>query len=142
MNRPIEQMSRRDIVNGIEKIMAWLKETYRYNPLKSCRKENRLEWMYAGKREICYLVSCMMYNEFGVWCVISNDSDAVKGENPERLLSRKEVSELLGVVPATVTLYERRGLLEGVRNGPEGERVSGYTKGSVMKVIGMRDAGE
>lgn len=53
----------------------------------------------------------------------------------DRSLTRKQVAEMLGVKPDTVTLYVRKGLIKAFRFGAHGKIASGYSAESVRALL-------
>lgn len=56
------------------------------------------------------------------------------GDRPERLMSRREVADLIGRTPQMVDFYARQGWLEKVYLG-NASRASGFTVGSVKAFV-------
>jgi hypothetical protein len=69
-----------------------------------------------------------------VMSVVSGEKKPVRDDDDE-VISRKEVARILGVVPATVTLYAHRGLIRPVWCGERRERVRGYSRRSVRDFL-------
>lgn len=75
---------------------------------------------------------------------ISTVLRAAAGEAPVRdevgdvLISRSEAAHVLGVVPATITLYAKRGLIHPVWCGAGRVRASGYSRRSVQELLARR----
>ena len=53
----------------------------------------------------------------------------------DRALTRKQVAEMLGVKPATVTAYARKGIVKAFRFGAKGKLASGYSAESVRRLL-------
>lgn len=53
----------------------------------------------------------------------------------DRILSRKEVAEILGCSPHTVSAYGRRGRIHRVLGGADGKRATGYSEQSVVALL-------
>lgn len=53
----------------------------------------------------------------------------------DRVLSRKEVAEILQCSPHTVSTYGRRGLIRRILGGVGAERATGYSERSVMALV-------
>lgn len=65
----------------------------------------------------------------------------IADEPVERVLSRKQVAEILGCHRKTVTEYARRGLLTPIMTGTERKRAQGYTAKSVRAFVdGLKSA--
>lgn len=74
---------------------------------------------------------------------ISTVLRAASGESPVQnegdvLISRSEAAHVLGVVPATITLYAKRGLIHPVWCGAGRVRASGYSRRSVQELLARR----
>lgn len=54
----------------------------------------------------------------------------------DRALSRKQVAQILGRCPKTVSLLVANGKLRGVFGGPGGKRLTGISEASVRKFVG------
>ena len=71
---------------------------------------------------------------------ISSGLRVLAGEAPVQnegdvLISRSEAAHVLGVVPATITLYAKRGLIHPVWCGAGRVRASGYSRRSVQELL-------
>ena len=53
----------------------------------------------------------------------------------DRALSRRQVAEILGVKPHTVSDYARDGKIQALRYGDKGKRASGYSAESVRRLM-------
>jgi hypothetical protein len=53
----------------------------------------------------------------------------------DRALTRRQVSEILGVKPATVTMYVRNGEIKAFHFGGKGKRAAGYSAESVRALL-------
>ena len=53
----------------------------------------------------------------------------------DRIVSRAEVAQVLGVTVRTVTAYAKRGLLRGICAGAQGARRGGYLLSSVRQLM-------
>ena len=53
----------------------------------------------------------------------------------DKVVSRREAAQLLGVCPQTVSLYVRRGVIRPVRLGETGARASGYSLKSIREAL-------
>ena len=74
---------------------------------------------------------------------ISTVLRAAAGEAPVQnegdvMISRSEAAHVLGVVPATITLYAKRGLIHPVWCGAGRVRASGYSRRSVQELLARR----
>ena len=58
----------------------------------------------------------------------------------DRLLTRRQVAEILSVKPATVTVLTRKGLIKAVYFGEKGKLASGYSAESVRALLERRKA--
>ena len=58
----------------------------------------------------------------------------------DRLLTRRQVAEILAVKPATVTVLTRKGLIRAVYFGEKGKLASGYSAESVRALLERRKA--
>ena len=56
------------------------------------------------------------------------------GDRPERLMSRREVADLIGKTPQMVDVYARKGWLKRVYLG-DASRASGFTTASVKAFV-------
>ncbi len=53
----------------------------------------------------------------------------------DKVVSRREAAQLLGVCPQTISLYCRRGVVRPVRLGETGARASGYSLKSIREAL-------
>ena len=53
----------------------------------------------------------------------------------DKVVSRREAAQLLGVCPQTISLYCRRGVIRPVRLGEAGERATGYSLKSIREAL-------
>ncbi len=53
----------------------------------------------------------------------------------DRALTRQQAAEILGVKPATVTAYVRKGIIKAFRFGAKGKLASGYSAESVRALL-------
>lgn len=60
---------------------------------------------------------------------------AIMGEPVERMYSRQQVAELMGVSPKTVGFYAKRGRLKPIFSGARGLRAMGYSGESVRTLL-------
>ncbi len=59
----------------------------------------------------------------------------------DRALTRRQVAELLGVSPHTVSAYARRGLIKAFRLGRQAKLAVGYSSASVRALLEERGRG-
>ncbi len=62
-------------------------------------------------------------------------SAATTTEPPDRVLSRHETAERLGVTPRTVSVYASRGIIRPLRFGAQSRRASGFSERSVNAAL-------
>lgn len=60
----------------------------------------------------------------------------------DRALTRQQAAEILGVKPATVTAYARKGLIKAFRFGAKGKLASGYSAESVKRLMARTEKAE
>ncbi len=53
----------------------------------------------------------------------------------DRVLSRREVAEIMGVTARTVSAYARRGLIRPLRYGADAKRATGFSEQSVRAML-------
>jgi len=73
----------------------------------------------------------------GVLRVLSGDL-AADSKQSDECVPRSKVARMMGVCPATVTLYGKRGVIRPIRLGEKGERAVGYSLLSIQEAMARR----